>query len=315
MRRFLWSSVLDKAMLIKYNLIMKSVSIFKIASILTLFTLSLSTSLTYPTFSAEENPCLACHVELKGPSKSVHAVLRSGCQPCHTLVKGGNHPEQKDSIKLAQNVPGLCYSCHDKAIFKGKSLHPPVISNSCTACHNPHQSNLEKLLVKDIPGLCYNCHNESKFRGKLVHAPIRKGLCLSCHNAHASNFSEILISDSPQLCYSCHDKTPFTKKYVHIVAVIPNGCNLCHKGHVSDNPYLLLKPIVELCTSCHKEQEKGMHIVAPVAGEITHPVTGMPDPSDAKKELSCTSCHNPHSSKFAKLFPLARICTKCHQYY
>lgn len=291
---------------------MKSDSIFEIASVLILF-LFIFSLLPSETFSAEENPCLACHVKLKEPSKSVHAVLKSGCQSCHILVEGKNHPEQKDSIKLAQDVPGLCYGCHDKAGFKGKSLHPPLISGTCTACHNPHQSNLEKLLVHDIPGLCYNCHNESKFRGRSVHAPV--GLCLRCHNAHASNFSKILLSDSPQLCYTCHDKTLFTKKYVHVVATIPNGCNLCHKGHVSDNPYLLLKPIVELCTTCHKGQEKGMHIVAPFAGAITHPVTGMPDPSNSKRDLSCVSCHNPHSSNFAKLFPLAIICTKCHQYY
>jgi hypothetical protein len=53
---------------------------------------------------AEENACLSCHVELKGPSKSIHAPLTSGCQTCHTLSEGVNHPEQKDSIKLVRNA-------------------------------------------------------------------------------------------------------------------------------------------------------------------------------------------------------------------
>jgi predicted CXXCH cytochrome family protein len=264
---------------------------------------------------AGEKPCLSCHVEFAKPLKSVHPALTSGCLTCHALVKGMNHPEQKDSVRLVQNVPGLCFSCHEKSQFRGKSLHPPVVSDTCTACHNPHQSNFEKILLNSVPGLCYECHNESKFRGKVVHVPVAKGLCISCHRPHASNFDNILVSDPPELCYRCHEKAPFVKKYVHVVAAIPNGCSLCHSAHASASPYLILKPVMQLCTGCHVAQKEGMHIIGPVQGEIMHPVSGVPDPSNPKKELSCVSCHNPHSSNYAKLFPVAMICTKCHHYY
>jgi len=100
-----------------------------------------------------------------------------------------------------------------------------------------------------------------------------------------------------------------------VVIAVPNGCNLCHNAHVSDSLYLLSKPVVQLCTGCHIAQKEGMHLLAPVQGQITHPVSGVPDPSNPKQELSCVSCHDPHSSNFAKLFPVARICTKCHKYY
>jgi len=293
---------------------MKSVLTFRFFSILYFFLFTFW-SFNVPDIFAEEDQCLRCHAELTKPSKSIHAPLTSGCQTCHTLVEGRNHPEHKDSVKLKQDIPGLCYSCHDKSKFKGKSLHPPVVNDMCTTCHDAHQSTFEKLLLRDIPGLCYNCHNESKFRGKLVHAPVAKGLCMRCHSPHASNFNSILISDSPEICYRCHDKGPFTKKHIHVVIAVPNGCNLCHNAHASDSPHLLSKPIIELCTGCHKAQEKGMHLVAPVPGQIVHPVTGVPDPSNPKRELSCVSCHNPHSSNFPKLFPIARICSKCHPYY
>ncbi len=264
---------------------------------------------------AEENHCLRCHAELTKPSKSIHAPLTSGCQTCHTLVEGMNHPEQKDSVKLVQNVPGLCFMCHDKSEFRGKSLHPPIVSDTCTACHNPHRSTFEKILLKNVPDLCYACHDESKFRGKPAHTPVAKGQCISCHSPHAANFSNILISAPPELCYRCHDKAPFTKKHIHVVIAVPNGCNFCHNAHVSESPYLLSKPIVDVCTGCHKVQKDGMHFVSPVKGQMIHPVSGVPDPSDPKRELSCVSCHNPHSSNFSKLFPVARICTKCHKYY
>ncbi len=264
---------------------------------------------------AEGKPCLSCHVEFTKPSKSIHTPLTSSCHACHTLREGMNHPEQKDSVRLVQNVPGLCFSCHEKSQFIGKSLHPPIVGDTCTTCHNPHQSNFEKILLKDVPGLCYDCHNESKFRGKVVHVPVAKGLCISCHRPHSSNFNNILVSDPPQLCYGCHEEAPFMKKHIHVVAAIPNGCSLCHNAHVSNSPYLLSKPVVQLCTGCHIAQKEGMHFLAPIQGEVTHPVSGVPDPSNPKKELSCVSCHNPHSSNYPMLFPVARICTKCHQYY
>jgi predicted CXXCH cytochrome family protein len=31
--------------------------------------------------------------------------------------------------------------------------------------------------------------------------------------------------------------------------------------------------------------------------------------------ITCTTCHNPHSSEYRKLFPKPRICKMCHKYY
>jgi predicted CXXCH cytochrome family protein len=292
---------------------MKSVSILWISSIS--FFIFATWTVNVPDMSAGENPCLSCHVEFAKPLKSVHPPLTSGCRTCHVLVAGMAHPEQKDSVRLVQDVPGLCFSCHKKSQFRGKSLHPPVINNTCTVCHNPHQSKFEKILLNTVPGLCYECHKPSKFTGKVVHAPVAKGLCMSCHRPHASNFDNMLVNDPPELCYSCHKKTPFMRKYVHVIAAIPNGCSLCHNAHAGTSPYLLTKPVVKLCTSCHVAQKEGMHIVGSFPGEMIHPVSGVPDPSNPKKELSCVSCHNPHSSTYAKLFPVARLCTKCHTSY
>jgi predicted CXXCH cytochrome family protein len=270
------------------------------------------------TFAAGDNSCLDCHAELKKPATSVHAALASGCDACHMTVKGKKHPEEKDSIHLIQDVPRLCYGCHDRSQFRGKSIHPPVVIDACTACHNPHQSNFKKLLVKDIPQLCYECHNESKFKGESIHQPVGNGLCMKCHKPHASNFSKMLINEPPELCYPCHDKRLFTKKYVHVVAAIPNGCNLCHYPHAGGYKDLLLQPVFDLCTSCHSEQINGMHILGMEhlgVGESLHPVKGVPDPSSPSKELTCISCHNPHSSEYNRLFVQRNLCMRCHKSY
>ena len=290
--------------------------------------------LDFQTCSAQENSCLQCHIELKKPLKTVHAAIALGCQTCHKTVEGKSHPDQKGSIVLTQNMPGLCYSCHDETKFKGKSVHQPVSGGMCTGCHNAHQSNYPKILLKEVPGLCYNCHDESKFKGKSGHTLV--GMCMGCHNPHSSNTDKILKSDQPELCYTCHDKAKFTKKYTHAVVIMPGGCSSCHSPHVSNNPALLPKAINQLCLTCHVGKD-GRHITT-LPGKRVHPVKGLPDPStttlsyvpdpnnplivqllpDPKnpgRELSCISCHNPHSSDFRRLFPSVRICSRCHKEY
>jgi predicted CXXCH cytochrome family protein len=222
---------------------------------------------TVIAISDQNNQCLTCHVNFRKPDKYVHVVLSTGCETCHMAVPGTEHPREKNSIKLTQDVPVLCYNCHDEAKFKSKYIMPPVAGGQCTSCHNPHQSAYNMLLRNEIPGLCYMCHN----------------------------------------------KANFTKKYIHPPATL--GCMLCHKPHASDYQYLLYSTINEVCTDCHKAQAKGGHVVSSFSGEKIHPVKGVPDPANPLREISCISCHNPHSSDFAKLFPLPNICQRCHKFY
>ncbi len=243
--------------------------------------------LNLQALAAEGNPCLTCHGDLKA-QKTIHQPLAMGCEACHKAVEGKNHPE-KGSMVLIQGMPALCYSCHD----------------------------------------------ESKFKGSSIHKPISIGICKACHNPHSSNFKNLLRSELPELCYFCHDKGKFTKKYNHkVINVI--GCVTCHNPHASNNPSLLYNPVNEVCVTCHKAQSSGLHIVSLPARQV-HPIKGVkdistlkmikvpdpknpkvqveiPDPNVPGKELSCASCHNPHSSDYPKLFLQQRICLRCHKY-
>jgi predicted CXXCH cytochrome family protein len=289
---------------------------------------------------SEENPCVTCHSDFKKPAKSVHAAMGLGCSSCHKTIEGKTHPADKGSIILTQNMPGLCYSCHEETKFKGKSVHQPVSGGMCTACHNAHQSNNPKLLIKDSPTLCFDCHKDSKFKGgKSGHTNI--GMCTGCHNPHASNSEKILKMNQPELCYNCHDKAKFTKKYIH--GIIPKGgCTVCHTPHISNYPSLLTSNISEGCVTCHLSQSKGQHVTAAVRGSSKrkyHPVSGatdprfpgtkkkIPDPNKPGHEIevydpehpgkliTCASCHDPHSSDYRHLFPAANVCQLCHAYF
>lgn len=170
---------------------------------------------------------------------------------------------------------------------------------------------------------CLECHSELE-KGKSVHPAVSMG-CASCHTAvDATNIPHRFIgktpkglsAEQPELCYGCHDKTLFTKRFVH--AAVGMGCTGCHNPHASDAASLLVKSVVKLCTTCHEEQASGRHIVAGFAPGDDHPVKGKNDPSKPSRELSCISCHNPHSSAQAKLLVNetarpASICHLCHK--
>ena len=211
-----------------------------------------------------------------------------------------------------------CLKCHKHFGMHTKKSRS-ASKMGCGACHlavqgkkHPKQKNSIKLKY-DIPKLCYDCHRESQFKGRHIHAPVAEGRCTVCHTIHRSRFKSLLISKPPELCYQCHDKEKFTKKYVHKVAL--NSCGRrCHNPHASEKPYLLSLSINEDCTGCHKAQATGRHIVSIPGGGI-HPIRGVPDPKSPTKEMGCTSCHNPHSSNFAKLFLSKRRCKRCHKNY
>ncbi len=268
---------------------MKTLITFKFLSIL-IFTVLFSWLLAVRAPLAQENPCLVCHVVFKQPAKTVHAPLGMGCEACHTKVQGKEHPQDKESIILTQKMPELCFNCHD----------------------------------------------QSKFKAEVVHMPMGAGVCTNCHNPHQSDFGKLLVCSMPDICYTCHDKAKFNKKNIH--AAIPvAGCTICHAPHVSKNKYLLSGPINPSCLTCHVGKSKGSHVISIPGGKF-HPLSGvvdrstikwvmapdpldpnrqipMPDPNQPGKEMSCISCHDPHSSDFRKLFPQARICRKCHEKY
>ena len=243
--------------------------------------------LTSPSYSAEENTCVACHGDVKKPAKSVHEALKNGCSVCHKSVEGKSHPDQKDSIVITQNIPGLCYSCHEESKFRGKSGH--TLLGMCTGCHNPHRSDSNKLLKSDQPGVCYSCHDKAKFTKKYVHRIINIGGCTSCHAPHQSNNPSLLLTPIYELCISCHLSQ---SKERHVTA-LPGG-KMHPVAGVTDISTLKMIKVPD-----PKNPKKQIEV---------------PDPKVPGKELNCASCHDPHSSDYKALLTAERICIKCHKF-
>lgn len=169
---------------------------------------------------------------------------------------------------------------------------------------------------------CLKCHLNYD-RGKSVHPAVAMG-CDSCHTAidasvipHrlTTKIPKGLSAEQPDLCYGCHDKGMFTKRVVH--PALAMGCTVCHNPHVSNAASLLVDPVGRLCASCHETQSSGKHVLAELSPGDDHPLHSRTDPADTRRELSCISCHNPHSSDGAMLFvngadSPAGLCSLCH---
>jgi DmsE family decaheme c-type cytochrome len=148
--------------------------------------------------NARQSPdtCFQCHVEKRGEMSLPHAhpVLagKVSCGDCHDPHKG--NAIKGGALNLA-TANETCTSCHTQQagpfIFKHNAM-----LEGCTACHNPHGSVNQKMLVARDDNLCLRCHLEVAGTGQIVvggedHASrLQRGTCWSsgCHEAvHGSN--------------------------------------------------------------------------------------------------------------------------------
>jgi predicted CXXCH cytochrome family protein len=259
--------------------------------------------------------CFKCHENADFVKKSKHPPVAEGkCMGCHDA-----HKSDVKKLLLAE-MPKECFLCHtkDKYISDAKKKHhSPVATGRCLDCHEPHSSDANKLLLKSTPDVCFMCHDGSDFKNKDNHAPVASGACMSCHEPHQSDVKKLLLSKAPDLCFNCHDKGEFVKKNPH-PPVSAGMCTVCHDAHASADVALLYYPISDGCLMCHPRISKAPHAAGGVL-QAGHPLKGRKDPSSKYGELSCTSCHQPHSSDDIDLFrypakTATELCTACHKY-
>ena len=202
--------------------------------------------------------------------------------------------------------------------FKPYPFHRPEQEALCVGCHTmqPSQSQLQSTLAKENP--CIGCHR-GMLGVKYVHGPAGTYSCGYCHKEKATPRYAVTKREAP-LCNECHgDKAAeFVKrKYIH--GPIAGGmCEVCHDSHGSANYSQLKAPVNELCLSCHESIKKTPHVVRTTSG-TGHPVSGVKDPSAPKtgREMTCISCHNPHSGDVRYFFvnnaeDRLMLCQMCH---
>ncbi|MCF6342567.1 MAG: hypothetical protein L3J31_07170 [Bacteroidales bacterium] len=244
-----------------------------------------------------EKSCLDCHQELMA-NRKVHPPAEEDCSYCHEPT-GNEHPaEGKRGFKLADQMPDLCYMCHDENTEK--NIHAPVEAGECVMCHSPHSSpNSALLLASPIASLCFECHDRDEImKHNVEHAAVSEGDCQNCHNPHQSNNPSLLNAPMPTLCFDCHEEIiqGQTAKYLH--APVEDDCRNCHFVHGSKEKKLLDQSVPDLCFECHDQEEIMKHNV------MHQPV----------EDGNCLDCHNPHQSDQRAMLQssLPDLCFTCH---
>ena len=202
------------------------------------------------------------------PDSYVHKPYdEDKCESCH---------ERGFSNSLIKPQPELCYTCHEDFRTKYQTLHAPVSSGYCTACHHQHMAKNKKLLIRESQNICLFCHeNKQVFKNKL-HSKIGDQNCIECHSPHGGDNRGLLIDGS---CYNCHEE--FNSKYNFLHGPVASGnCTACHSSHAAKSPKLLLRESQQLCLFCHNIDQ--------VFKNEAH--------KKAKKN-NCTDCHDPHGGE------------------
>lgn len=100
------------------------------------------------------------------------------CDICHNKSQMG---------KLNEQLPALCYNCHEDFNDKYAYVHGPVSAGYCTQCHNPHMSKNENLIIRKGHDLCLHCHQERDVFKNDAHFELEGANCTECHNPHGGD--------------------------------------------------------------------------------------------------------------------------------
>jgi predicted CXXCH cytochrome family protein len=148
--------------------------------------------------------CFQCHLDKRGEFSlpNTHPVLagKVSCVDCHNVHEG-------DAVKgtgaSMDSQNDTCTKCHSAQ--KGPFVYEHgAMKEGCVACHNPHGSVNQRMLVARDANLCLRCHLEAPSiagagqinANAVLHTPenhnsrLMQGTCWSagCHEApHGSN--------------------------------------------------------------------------------------------------------------------------------
>jgi predicted CXXCH cytochrome family protein len=291
-----------------------------------------------PTARVTDCTAGGCHAE-DLDFRFLHAPVAVGaCDVCHVYADPVQH-----TFTLKHSGTAMCDFCHigksapgDAASWYvggnggprlGLQYHDPVLKGECTACHNPHGSNIRRLIVGDsVAQMCLSCH-ESVAAHAHQHTPVATGDCAGCHRPHSSVHPHLLVEQGRDLCLRCHAETVAPTGGAQaagaaalrlapagglgpILSAIGTGlvhqpvledCTQCHTHHGSEHPGLLTQEPAALCSSCHE----GVMKTAQTA-TVQHP--------SVTRDKACLNCHAPHRSTQVSLLRAKPIemCLECH---
>lgn len=202
--------------------------------------------------------------------------------------------------------------------FTAERFHLPEREEPCVGCHNLNPAPADLASPDPARNACGSCHIRMLDQAH-VHGPAGVYECTYCHQLDSQPNKYQARPGDATLCMECHEEklVEYRKgKFVH--GPIEAGlCLVCHDPHASSQPAQLVMPAYELCVSCHDRVDKTPHATRGSGGR-PHPLRGVTNPAGNGEDLSCASCHDPHSGASSAMFRWGiesrmSLCSKCHQ--
>lgn len=210
--------------------------------------------------SAIDAMCLSCHKNQPthvGRLQSSHARNAVPCTSCHNMHKTGEESSEYQ-LKRAAGINKNCSNCHLQVAASFQKPHRHKLNEgamSCTSCHNPHASFLNRnlRLTSGNEPTCFACHADKRGPFVFEHAPSRNEPCSTCHEPHGSTNPKMLKrAEVAPLCLECHSNLAAPPKATTVGGVPPGfhdlrspryrNCTICHqKIHGSNANGALLR--------------------------------------------------------------------------
>ncbi len=182
----------------------------------------------------------------------------------------------------------------------------------CTSCHDPHNNQNGKFLVKanTASALCRSCH-------------IKNGWTETSHSTSSKSWDGTGTNPWPTTTET---------------TVAANACENCHTPHNAGGHERILKYAAEEdnCLVCHNGHVASKNIAAEFNKISRHPIfdnTGVHDPAESvvvnQRHAECQDCHNPHAanqanplngvrgvnqqgSEIPQVSQVQELCYRCH---
>lgn len=271
------------------------------------------------------------------------------CTACHDPHKN----IYTDFLVLSNQYSDICLQCHNLNYWSYSShkssiaewngsgkdpwFHTPfktVAENACENCHNPHNSGMDKRLLKYRieENNCLDCHN-----GNVAEKDIQKQLNKAySHDVYRYNQSHdaaepVMVLTQHVECEDCHN--PHATNDNSAVAPYAKGANIGTKGiNISGTEVDRVQYEYEICFRCHADSPNkpaspvnrqieqnnvrlefnpGNPSFHPVASPGVNPdVPSLIDPLTESSVIYCTDCHasdgkgspsGPHGSIYPQL--------------
>jgi len=142
--------------------------------------------------------CFQCHLDKRGQMSLPHAhpVLAGqvSCVDCHDVHQG--NAVRGGGAALAARTE-TCLRCHTEQAGPYVYEHAAIRDEGCTACHDPHGTVNDKMLVARDANLCLRCHL----------ADLAPGFNLGGYHSGGAHASAIGSRLSEGACWSagCHE--------------------------------------------------------------------------------------------------------------